>query len=224
MATSSSSLDASTSSLSVNLPQTSTDLSDILNAAPRLDTSRLNPIPKLPQLDYIYLDDAPVHTTNALIPSRGFSDDITYGTGISYLLALSTGGAWGLVEGLRQSRQYALTTSTPVSFRIQLNSILNSVTRRGPFLGNSVGVLAIGYVCTNALFQRLIQSDEVAMQIKEPGLREKLASVVAAGAAGALFRSTAGPKKMMRAGAIGLGLGAFWQGLQVLLEKAANVE
>jgi import inner membrane translocase subunit TIM23 len=48
------------------------------------------------------------------------------------------GGAWGFVEGLRRAPPGAPP-------RIKLNSILNGVTRRGPYLGNSAGVVAMGY-------------------------------------------------------------------------------
>ncbi len=44
------------------------------------------------------------------------------------------GGVWGLREGL--GRPLAAPSA-----RLRLNSILNSVTRRGSWLGNSAGVL-----------------------------------------------------------------------------------
>lgn len=72
------------------------------------------------------------------LPSRGFTDDLCYGTGITYLSALGIGGSLGLVEGLRRVPVTAPT-------KIKLNAILNGVTRRGPFLGNSAGVVAMMY-------------------------------------------------------------------------------
>lgn len=48
------------------------------------------------------------------------------------------GGAWGLAEGWNKSP----ITATP---RLRLNYVLNAVTRRGPFLGNSAGVIAMVY-------------------------------------------------------------------------------
>ncbi len=59
-----------------------------------------------------------------------------------HLTALTLGGAWGLQEGLRRS------AGQPPKLR--LNSALNAVTRRGPFLGNSAGVVAICYNCINS--------------------------------------------------------------------------
>ena len=48
-------------------------------------------------------------------------------------IGLSIGGVWGLVEGVR-----SLDGKTG---RLRVNSIVNGCTRRGPFLGNSLGVL-----------------------------------------------------------------------------------
>jgi hypothetical protein len=43
-----------------------------------------------------------------------------------------------MVEGLRR-------TAPNAPPKIKLNSVLNAVTRRGPFLGNSAGVVAMVY-------------------------------------------------------------------------------
>ena len=51
-------------------------------------------------------------------------------------IGLALGGAWGFREGA--GRQLAVTNA-----RLRINSILNSVTRRGTFLGNSAGVLGM---------------------------------------------------------------------------------
>ena len=47
---------------------------------------------------------------------------------------LALGGVWGLREGAR--RPLAVSNA-----RLRINSILNSVTRRGTFIGNSAGCL-----------------------------------------------------------------------------------
>lgn len=49
---------------------------------------------------------------------------------------LGVGGVWGLREGVR--RPLAVSNT-----RLRINSILNSVTRRGTFIGNSAGVLGM---------------------------------------------------------------------------------
>ena len=50
------------------------------------------------------------------------------------LPGLALGGLWGFREGAR--RPLAVSNA-----RLRINSILNSVTRRGTFIGNSAGVL-----------------------------------------------------------------------------------
>lgn len=47
---------------------------------------------------------------------------------------LALGGLWGVREGAR--RPLAVSNT-----RLRINSILNSVTRRGTFIGNSAGVM-----------------------------------------------------------------------------------
>jgi mitochondrial import inner membrane translocase subunit TIM23 len=49
-----------------------------------------------------------------------------------------TGGILGFAEGLNR-----VPAGAPP--KIRLNAILNGVTRRGPFLGNSAGVVALMY-------------------------------------------------------------------------------
>lgn len=51
---------------------------------------------------------------------------------------LALGGVWGLREGAR--RPLAVSNA-----RLRINSILNSVTRRGTFIGNSAGCLGTGF-------------------------------------------------------------------------------
>ncbi|KAG8727530.1 Mitochondrial import inner membrane translocase subunit tim23, partial [Ceratobasidium sp. 414] len=70
------------------LPQAAVTASDLLNAT-SFDPSRLHPMAGLgDKLDYLSLDD---EKTNSLpgavtaLPSRGWSDDLCYGTGTTYL-------------------------------------------------------------------------------------------------------------------------------------------
>ena len=49
-------------------------------------------------------------------------------------LGLGIGGLWGLREGMNKK------LAAPVT-RLRINAILNSVTRRGSFIGNSGGIL-----------------------------------------------------------------------------------
>lgn len=152
------------------------------------DPAKLHPLAGLgDKLDYLLLDDDKTNDlpgAGTAIPSRGWSDDLCYGTGTMYLsgscpisftllnlqqlvpfasgfayslpsrtphshllivlflshahliffLGLAVGGLWGLREGAR--RPLAVSNT-----RLRINSVLNSVTRRGTFIGNSAGVM-----------------------------------------------------------------------------------
>ena len=159
------------------------------------DPSQLHPLAGLDRdtLEYITLEDSALSDlpgSQSFIPSRGFTDDICYGTGITYLTALSLGGAWGLQEGLRKSG------GQPPKLR--LNSVLNSVTRRGPFLGNSAGVIAICYNCFNSYIGYL------------RGKHDATNSIVAGGLSGMLFKSTRGVRPMLISGGIVATMAGVW--------------
>ncbi|KAF8466672.1 Tim17/Tim22/Tim23/Pmp24 family-domain-containing protein [Kalaharituber pfeilii] len=161
-------------------PPTHEDVSSFLTPTILADPSSLHPLAGLSNsssLDYISLDDpnslAGSHT--GALPSRTFTDDLCYGTGITYLTALALGGAWGLAEGLRK---------TPASAppKLKLNGVLNAVTRRGPFLGNNAGVIALVYSAMNAGVGKI------------RGKHDAANSVLAGMLAGAVWKSTRGMK------------------------------
>ncbi|GAW11120.1 hypothetical protein ANO14919_004600 [Xylariales sp. No.14919] len=166
-----------------------------LNSSAFADPSQLHPLAGLNKenLEYLSLEDSALTDlpgAHTAIPSRGFSDDLCYGTGITYLTALSVGGAWGLQEGLRKS------AGQPPKLR--LNSVLNSITRRGPFLGNSAGVVAITYNCINSLIGYL------------RGKHDAANTIVAGGLSGMVFRSTRGARQMLISGGVVASIAAAW--------------
>jgi mitochondrial import inner membrane translocase subunit TIM23 len=151
------------------------------------DPSQLHPLAGLNKdtLEYLSLEDSALSDlpgAQSVIPSRGFSDDLCYGTGITYLAALSLGGAWGLQEGLRRS------AGQPPKLR--LNSVLNAVTRRGPFLGNSAGVVAITYNLFNSGIGWI------------RGKHDSANTIAAGTLSGMLFKSTKGVRQMAISGGI----------------------
>jgi import inner membrane translocase subunit TIM23 len=166
-----------------------------LNSSAFSDPSQLHPLAGLNKdtLEYLSLEDSALTDlpgAHTAIPSRGFSDDLCYGTGITYLTALSLGGAWGLQEGLRKS------VGQPPKLR--LNSVLNSITRRGPFLGNSAGVVAITYNCINSLIGYF------------RGKHDAANTIVAGGLSGMIFRSTRGARQMMISGGVVASIATLW--------------
>jgi len=159
------------------------------------DPSQLHPLAGLNKdtLDYLSLEDSALSDlpgSQSALPSRGFTDDLCYGTGTTYLAGLSIGGAWGLQEGFRKS--------AGESPKLRLNSVLNSVTRRGPFLGNSAGVVAICYNCANSYLGYLRGKNDAA-------------NTIAAGAiSGMLFKCTRGLRPMMISGGIVASVAGAW--------------
>ncbi|KAI1085718.1 Tim17/Tim22/Tim23/Pmp24 family-domain-containing protein [Whalleya microplaca] len=166
-----------------------------LNSSTFADPSQLHPLAGLDKegLEYLSLEESALSDlpgAQSAIPSRGFSDDLCYGTGITYLSALALGGAWGLQEGLRRS------IGQPPKLR--LNSVLNAVTRRGPFLGNSAGVVAITYNCFNSGIGYVRGKHDAA-------------NTIAAGAlSGMLFKSTRGFRPMLISGGIVASVAGAW--------------
>ena len=177
-------------------PSSAQDVSSFLGSASLPDASQLHPLSGLNQqtLDYLSLDESTLSDlpgSRSALPSRGWSDDLCYGTGVTYLTALSIGGAWGLIEGLNR---------TPASAppKLRLNSVLNSVTRRGPFLGNSAGVVAMVYNGFNSIIGHY------------RGKHDTANSIVAGALSGMLFKSTRGLKPMAISGGVVATIAGAW--------------
>ncbi|RFU34947.1 hypothetical protein B7463_g1380, partial [Scytalidium lignicola] len=176
-------------------PSEAQDVSSFLGGATFPDPSQLHPLAGLNQqtLDYLSLEDSALSDlpgSQSALPSRGWSDDLCYGTGVTYLTALSVGGAWGLQEGLRRSQ------GQPPKLR--LNSVLNSVTRRGPFLGNSAAVIAMVYNGINSVIGSV------------RGKHDAANSILAGAISGMIFKSTRGFRPMMISGGIVATVAGAW--------------
>ncbi|KAF9734346.1 Mitochondrial import inner membrane translocase subunit tim23 [Paraphaeosphaeria minitans] len=161
-----------------------------------LDPTQLHPLAGLNQdtLDYLQLEDSVLSDlpgSQSALPSRGWSDDLCYGTGISYLSALTAGGAWGLAEGLQKN-----PASMPP--RLRINGVLNAVTRRGPFLGNSAGVVAMVYNGVNSTIGYY------------RGKHDTTNSVLAGALSGAIFKSTRGVRPMAISSGIVASVAGSW--------------
>ncbi|KAF8141656.1 Tim17/Tim22/Tim23/Pmp24 family-domain-containing protein [Boletus edulis] len=178
----------------VDTPVTASDL--LLGA---YDPTRLHPLAQLgDQLDYLVLDDdklSDMPGAGTAVPSRGWSDDLCYGTGTMYLGGLAVGGIWGLNEGAR--RLLAVSNA-----RLRINSILNSVTRRGTFIGNSAGVLALVYNGINSSMDSF------------RGKHDTAGSMAAGALTGALYKATAGVKPAFVAATLISGSAGIWSYLK----------
>lgn len=176
-------------------PQEAQDVSSFLTGPSFADPSQLHPLAGLNQqtLDYLSLEDSALSDlpgSQSALPSRGWSDDLCYGTGVTYLSALTIGGAWGLQEGLRRSN------GQPPKLR--LNSVLNAITRRGPFLGNSAGVIALVYNGFNSFIGHM------------RGKHDSVNSITAGALSGMIFKSTRGIRPMMISGSIVASVAGAW--------------
>lgn len=161
-----------------------------------LDPTQLHPAAGINQdtLDYLHLEESALSDLpggQSALPSRGWSDDLCYGTGTSYLIGLTTGGAWGLAEGLQKNPP----TMPP---RLRLNGVLNAITRRGPFLGNSAGVVAMVYNGINSTIGYYRGKHDITN------------SVLAGAASGAIFKSTRGLKPMAISAGIVASVAGTW--------------
>jgi import inner membrane translocase subunit TIM23 len=182
-------------------PQEAQDVSSFLTGPSFADPSQLHPLAGLNQqtLDYLSLEDSALSDlpgSQSALPSRGWSDDLCYGTGVTYLTALTVGGAWGLQEGLRRSN------GQPPKLR--LNSVLNAVTRRGPFLGNSAGVIAMVYNGFNSFIGHM------------RGKHDSVNSIAAGALSGMIFKSTRGVRPMLISGSIVATVAGAWAVSQII--------
>lgn len=178
------------------------DINTIILTPGALDSQRLHPLAGLERgVEYLDLEDellTQLEGAQGIIPLRGWTDDLCYGTGAVYLMGLGVGGAYGFQEGLRN-----IPEGAPAKLR--LNTVLNHVTKRGPFLGNSAGVLALVYNLVDLILD-LVRG------------KHDSANLIGAGVIlGALFKSSAGLRPMgISAGLMGVAA-ASWCGLKTLL-------
>lgn len=176
-------------------PSAGQGVESFLQSSTFADPSQLHPLAGLNKdtLEYLTLEDGALSEVpggQSVLPSRGFTDDLCYGTGTTYLAALGLGGAWGIREGLMRS------AGQPPKLR--LNSVLNAVTRRGPFLGNSAGVVAITYNIFNGSISYF------------RGKHDAANTVIAGALSGMVFKSTRGLRPMLISGGVVASVAGAW--------------
>lgn len=121
---------------------------------------------------------------------RPFIEQINGSCGAAYLTGVVGGGAFGAVQGFRRSPS--------TKMKIRMNSLLNGASARGSKAGNALGCIALLYKA----FEYFADTVEVDNYIKY----DQVTPILASAATGALYKSTAGPKAMVLAGALGAGL------------------
>lgn len=169
----------------------STEAPQVLPTA--FDAASLHPMANVgqQQLEYLDLETNSVQS-NGLIASRSFWEDTSYGAGTMYVLGLGTGGASGLIEGLR-------TTSADMSPKLRTNAILNSITRRGPYLGNLLGCLTLTYNIVR-----------YGIETARGGYYDDATSLASGAVTGALWNGTRGFRPMLITSGICTAAAAGW--------------
>ncbi|KAI8342989.1 Tim17/Tim22/Tim23/Pmp24 family-domain-containing protein [Chlamydoabsidia padenii] len=167
--------------------------------------AKIQPMALQGGIDFLQVDDSSASASygggSTLTPSRGWTDDLCYGTGTAYLAGLTLGGAYGLAEGLKKSN------ATSTNMKVRLNTTLNTITRRGPGLGNSVGVIAMMYNGTTALIDASRGSHDI------------FNSIAGGAISGAIFKSTAGPRVMAMSSGLCAAVAGAWSLVSQLINE-----
>ncbi|KAF1789806.1 Mitochondrial inner membrane translocase subunit Tim17/Tim22/Tim23/peroxisomal protein PMP24 [Phytophthora cactorum] len=116
---------------------------------------------------------------------RPFMEQMSGSCGTAYFSGIIGGGAYGALKG------FARSPST--KFKIRMNSLMNGAATRGSKAGNALGCLAFEYVADSAEIENIVKFDQVT-------------PILASAATGVFYKSTAGPKAIVLAGAMGAGL------------------
>ncbi len=108
--------------------------------------------------------------------------------GTSYMVGLGCGGVWGFHEGVRNP--------LGKTYRMRANSLLNGLTRRGPFMANTLAVLSKGFSTCFGAFSITISVLALVYSPLESALghlrgKQDLGnSLISAAVTGALYKST----------------------------------
>ncbi|QPG73099.1 hypothetical protein FOA43_000404 [Brettanomyces nanus] len=193
----------------------SEDVSSILNTTD-FDPSKLHPLAGLDKdIEYLDLDDEKLNSlegsSNGILASRGWGDDMCYGAGTVYVLGLGLGGLKGLDEGIKHLPHPKIDPVTsalrPVPFKLKLNTVLNQVTKYGPHAGNNAGVLAIMYNIFDSSLDNI------------RGKHDDWNSLASGFLSGALFKSTSGLKAISISSTLMTIAAASWCGLKRLISR-----
>jgi len=111
---------------------------------------------------------------------RSFGETCIYSMGLTYGCGMFTGGMYGFMVGLQKGG--------PTS-KLRINAITNAVSSKGPMLANQGAIITMFYVNIRQLVAWGRGNDD------------EINSVVAGGAAGALYKSTASWNMIGRYGA-----------------------
>lgn len=141
-------------------------------------------LPERPE--FLFEEEATVHT-------RSWSENLTYYTGVGYLVGALAGGARGGYTAL--SAPLAVAAGTDSS-RLRVNALLNGSGRAGRTSGNALGVLGLFFSSFES-FGSYMNADG--------WVPEWVPTLAAGSLSGAIYRAPRGPRQAAAAGVVGLG-------------------
>mmetsp|Transcript_8293 Transcript_8293/g.51646 ORF Transcript_8293/g.51646 Transcript_8293/m.51646 type:complete len:176 (+) Transcript_8293:268-795(+) len=138
---------------------------------------------------YLFTEEARIHR-------RGWSENLTYYSGVGYLAGVFGGAGKGLSDGLKSKPETGIDTP-----KLRMNRVLNATGNSGRRAGNVLGVLG--------LFYALSESGIIYLS---DGLTSDTINGIAAGATtGALFKLASGPRTAAVASVLGASAAAALQ-------------
>lgn len=127
-------------------------------------------------IEWVFEEDATISQQTIPLGTR-----LRYGVGAGYLSGLGMGTAWGMAYGLGDPRGI-----TP---KLRMNCVLNACAKNGPLVGNSMGILTLGYIFTHG-----------AIRWARGGKEDDASAVASALIAGLLMGARGRPRAGLAAG------------------------
>lgn len=162
------------------------------------DARALHEAYRLPSApEYLFTEESKFHR-------RGWSENLTYYSGVGYLTGVIGGAGKGLTEGVKSKPESGIDTP-----KLRMNRILNATGNSGRRAGNVMGVLGLFYAVS-----------ESGINYISDGLTSDGFNAVAAGATtGSLFKLASGPRTAIVAGVLGASAAATLQAGRFLLDS-----
>ncbi|KAI9356541.1 hypothetical protein DFJ73DRAFT_823018 [Zopfochytrium polystomum] len=164
--------------------------------------AQLHPLPAEDRgIQYLFINDNPMIPASQRVIARGSFgplpmrtnyDKLLYGTGVAYVLGLAGGGAYGAMRGLR--------ISAGMNSKLRMNSLMNGMTRYGPWAANSMGILTMLWALTDNL------------QYTYRKKSDAFGHISSAFVSGLIFKSTAGLRPALISGGLMAGIVTAYEG------------
>lgn len=123
---------------------------------------------------------------------RGGMEKSFTAIGSSVVCGAGAGAAHGLYNGVR------MTAQSDLAGRLRRTQIINYTLKSGASVSNSLGSIAVIYSGLYCLLSLAREEDD------------EVKSLITGAVTGLLFKSTAGVRKCLSGGALGLGLASLW--------------